>query len=89
MPEDPADAHLTKLLVPASHVVPEKKAKEKATWTRKSSRRPVVSDSSPDDPKAPSASENEEEEEEEEEASPLQWGRKEKEGRPNWGGRRV
>ena len=63
MPEGPADAHLAKLLVPAPHVVPEKKAKEKATGTRKSSRRPVVSDSSPDDPKAPSSSEDEEEEE--------------------------
>ena len=61
---------MAKLLVPAPHVVPEKKAKEKATGTRKSSRRLVVSDSSPDDPKAPSASEDEEEEEEEEEASP-------------------
>ena len=62
MPEGPVDAHLVKLLVPAPHVVPEKKAKEKATGTRKSSRRPVVSDSSPDNPDAPSASEDEEEE---------------------------
>ena len=29
MPEGPADARLTKLLVPAPHVVPEKKAKKK------------------------------------------------------------
>ena len=50
-------------------MVPEKKAKEKATGTRKSSRRPVSSDL-PDGPNAPSASEDEEEEEEEEEASP-------------------
>ena len=51
-------------------MVPEKKAKEKATGTRKSSRRPVESDL-PDNPNAPSASEDEEEEEEEEEeASP-------------------
>ena len=66
MPEGPVDARLAKLLVLAPHVVSEKKAKEKATGTRKSSRRPVVSDSSPDDPKAPSASENKEKEEEEE-----------------------
>ena len=33
--EDPADARLTKLLVPAPHVVPEKKAKKKVMGTRK------------------------------------------------------
>ena len=64
LPEDPTDACLTKLLVPAPQVVPEKKAKKKAMGTRKSSRRLVVSDSSPDNPEAPSASEDEEEEEE-------------------------
>ena len=32
------------LLAPAPHVVPEKKAKKKATWTRKSSRFQVLSD---------------------------------------------
>ena len=64
LPEDPADAQLTGLLVPAPHVVPEKKAKKKATGTRKSSRRLEVSDSAPDNPDAPSASEDEEEEEE-------------------------
>ena len=63
MPKGLVDAHLAKLLVPAPHVVPEKKAKEKATGTRKSSRRPVSSDL-PDGPNAPSASEDEEEEEE-------------------------
>ena len=56
---------MAKLLVSAPHVVPEKKAKEKATRTGKSSRRPVVSNSSPDNPEAPSASEAEEEEGEE------------------------
>ena len=53
LPEGPADARLAKLLVPAPHVVPEKKAKEKAAGTRKSSRRPVVSDSSPTTPMRP------------------------------------
>ena len=72
---------MTGLLVPAPHVVPEKKAKKKSTGTRKSSRCLVVSDSSPDHPEAPSASEDEEEEGEE--ASPSSGGRKEKEGRPN------
>ena len=31
LPEDPADAQLTGLLAPAPYVVPEKKAKKKAT----------------------------------------------------------
>ena len=51
---------MTKLLVSAPHMVPEKKA----TGTRKSSRRLVVSDSSPDNPEAHSSAEDEEEEEE-------------------------
>ena len=38
MPEDPDDARLAKLLVPAPYVVPEKKAKKQATCARKSSR---------------------------------------------------
>ncbi len=45
----------------ATGTVPENKAKKKATGTRKSSRRLVVSDSSPNDPDAPSAPEDEEE----------------------------
>ena len=69
MPEGPVDAHLAELLVPAPHVVPEKKTKEKATGTRKSSRCSVASDL-PDNPNAPSASEDEEEEEEEEASPP-------------------
>ena len=55
---------MTKLLVPAPHVVPEKKAKKKATGTRKSSRCLVVSDSSPDNPEVHSIPEDDEEEEE-------------------------
>ena len=35
LPEYPADAQLTGLLVPAPYVVPEKKAKKKDTGTRK------------------------------------------------------
>ena len=54
---------MAKLLVPAPHVVPEKKAKKKATGTQKSYRRVGVSDSSSDDSKAPSSHEDEEEEE--------------------------
>ena len=64
LPEGPADAHLVKLLVLAPHVVPEKRAKKKATGTRKSARRPEASDSSSDDSKAHSSHEDEEEEEE-------------------------
>ena len=52
MPEDPADARLTGLLAPAPHVVPEKKAKKKATGTRKISPFHVLSD---DDSKADSS----------------------------------
>ena len=48
MPEDPVDARLAGLLVPAPHVVPEKKAKKEATGTRKSSRFQVSDDSEAD-----------------------------------------
>ena len=54
MPENPVDAHLERLLVPAPHVVPEKKA----TGARKSSRFEVSDDSGAD-----SSPENEEEKE--------------------------
>ena len=57
MPEDPVDARLAGLLVPAPHVVPEKKAKKVATGTRKSSRNQASDD------EADSSPENEEEEE--------------------------
>ena len=53
MPENPVDARLVRLLVPAPHVVPEKKAKKEATGARKSSRFQVSgdfgADSSPED----------------------------------------
>ena len=58
LPEDPADARLTGLLAPAPHVVPEKKAKKKATGTRKSSCFQVSSD---DDTEAGSSHEGKEE----------------------------
>ena len=58
MPEDPVDARLAGLLVPAPHVVPKKKAKKVATGTRKSSRFQVS-----DDSEADSSLEDEEEEE--------------------------
>ena len=48
MPENPVDARLARLLVPAPHVVPEKKAKKVATGTRKSSRFQVSDDSGAD-----------------------------------------
>ena len=77
LPEDPADALLTEMLVPAPYEVPVKKAKQKAAGTRKGLRRKVVSDSSFDNSDTPSSHENEEEEEE---SSPPNRGRKEKEG---------
>ena len=52
MPEDPVDARLAGLLVPAPHVVPEKKAKKVAAGTRKCSRNQASDDdedSSPED----------------------------------------
>ena len=58
-------------------MVPEKKAKEKATGTRKSSRRLAVS-VSPDNPDAPSASEGEEEEKENASSPPTGGGKKRK-----------
>ena len=57
MPEDPVDVRLAGWLVPAPHVVPEKKAKKVATGTRKSSRNQVSDD------EADSSPEDEEEEE--------------------------
>ena len=58
MPENLVDARLARLLVPAPHVVPEKKAKKEATGARKSSRFQVSDDSGAD-----SSPENEEEKE--------------------------
>ena len=49
LPEDPANALLTEMEVPAPYEVPAKKAKKKATGTRKGLQRKVVSDSSFDD----------------------------------------
>ena len=58
MPENPIDARLARLLVPAPHVVPEKKAKKEAMGARKSSRFQVSDDSGAD-----SSPKNEEEKE--------------------------
>ena len=51
-----------KMLVPAPHVVPEKKAKKKATGTRKGLWHKVISDSSSENTEAHSSHEDEEEE---------------------------
>ena len=64
LPEDPADALLTKMRTPAPYEVPEKKIKKKATGTRKSSWRQVVSDSSSYNSETHSSHENKEEEDE-------------------------
>ena len=80
MPEDPADALLTEMLVPAPYEVPEKKAKKKATGTRKGLRRRVISDSSSESIKAHSSHENEEEEEES--SPPLTGGDKKRKADP-------
>ena len=52
------------MLVPAPYEVPEKKAKKKATGTRKGLWRKVISDSSSENTEVHSSHENEEEEEE-------------------------
>ena len=69
MPEDPVDARLAGLLVPAPHVVPEKKAKKVATGTRKSSRNQAFDDEADSSP---------EDEEEEEDSLPEEGERKRK-----------
>ena len=78
MPENPVDARLAGLLVPAPHVVPEKKAKKKATGTRRSSRCQVVSDSSFDGSEADSSPEDEEEKED----SPPKGGERKRKASP-------
>ena len=64
LPEGPADALLTEMLVPAPYKAPEKKAEKKAPGTRKGLRRKVVPEASSEDDEAHSSPEGEEEEEE-------------------------
>ena len=87
LPEDPATALLTEMLVPTPYEVPENKAKKKAVGTRKSLWCNVVPDSSSEDTKAHSSNKNEEEEEEN--PPPPNRGGEENEGHPVWGGQRV
>ena len=77
LPEDPATAILTQMLVPAPYKVPEKMANKKATGTRKGLRGRATPDASSEDAKAHSSNEDEEEEEE---ISPPTKGRRK--GRP-------
>ena len=60
LPEGPADALLTEMLVPAPYKAPEKKAEKKAPGTRKGLRRKVVPDASSEDDEAHSSHEGEE-----------------------------
>ena len=69
MPEDPVDARLAGLLVPAPHVVPEKKAKKEATGAQKSSRNQASDDEADCSP---------EDEEEEEDSLPEEGEKKRK-----------
>ena len=72
MPENPVDARLARLLVPAPHVVPEKKAKKVATGTQKSSRYQASDDEADSSP----------EDEEEKEDSPQERGEKKRKASP-------
>ena len=72
MPEDPVDARLTGLLVPAPHVVREKKAKKVAAGTQKSSRNQASDDEADSSP----------EDEEEEEDSLLEEGERKRKASP-------
>ena len=60
LPEDPADALLTEMLVPTPYKVPEKKAEKKAPGTRKGLHRKVVPEASSEDDEAHSSHEGEE-----------------------------
>ena len=64
LPKYPANALLTEMLVLAPYEVPVKKAKKKATGTRKGLRCKVISDSLSENSEAHSSHKNEEEEEE-------------------------
>ena len=79
LPEDPAIALLKEMLLPAPYKVPEKKAKKKATGTKKGLRRKATPDASSEDAKAHSYNEDEEEEEE---IPPPTREEKKKEGHP-------
>jgi len=63
LPESPADALLTEMLVPAPYKVPEKKAEKKAPGPRKGLRRKVILDASSKYDEAHSSPKGEEEEE--------------------------
>ena len=65
LPEGPANALLTKMLVPAPYKGPEKKANKKAPGIQKGLRRKVAPEASSEDDEAHSSPEGEEEEEEE------------------------
>ena len=60
LPESPANALLTEMLVPAPYKVPEKKAEKKAPGIRKGLRRKVAPEASSEDDEAHSSHEGEE-----------------------------
>ena len=62
LPEDQASPLLTEMMFPVPYEVPEKKAKKKATRTRKGLRRKATPDASSKDAKAHSSNKDEEEE---------------------------
>ena len=76
LPEAPADALLTEVLVPAPYKAPEKKATRKAKRVRSGARRKGASDATSEDKTRSSTAEDDVYEEEEESDSPPDGGRK-------------
>ena len=72
LPEEPVIPRLAKLLVPALHKAPEKKAKKKSKGAKSGPRRKGISDVTSEDDEAHSSvpEDNDEEEEGEEENNP-------------------
>ena len=84
LPEDPASALLTEMLVPAPYKAPEKKAKKKAKGAKSGLRREGTSDAASEDDETHSSipEDNDGEEEEEEENNPPPEERKKKRAAP-------
>ena len=88
LPENPAIALLTKMLVPAPYKAPEKKAKKKGQEARSALHRKGTSDATSEDKAHSPATEENMDEEEEESDSPPDGGRKKRKPPQLWRQRR-